>query len=176
MPTQSLYRRVLGARFDDLPSSLRRFHDTEGGGRAKGVFQVERGRGWLRNIVASLMGFPPAGVNVPVVLEVVALRDRERWVRRFPTKTVVSTQWERDQLLIEAFGLYSFSSRLSLAGADLVYEFYQARLAGVPLPRWFAGHAEGMVTGDENGWRVVVRIFAPVLGEIVHYEGRVEPE
>jgi hypothetical protein len=172
----SLYRRLLGTRFDDLPVALRRFHDFEGGGRATGVFQVERGRGWLRNIVAMLMGFPPAGVNLPVVLEVVVEGDRERWVRRFPTKTVVSTQWERDGLLMEAIGPYSFSCSLKNEGSKLVYEFRRAWLAGMPLPFWLQGRADGMVTGDETGWLVNVRIFAPVLGEIIHYEGRVEPE
>ena len=46
----------------------------DGGGRARGIFQVERGRGWLRNAVASLLGFPRAGVNVPVTLEVSSKR------------------------------------------------------------------------------------------------------
>ena len=172
----SLYRRLLGTRFDELPGGLKRFHDADGGGRARGVFQVERGRGGLRNAIASLMGFPQAGVNVPVVLEVTAKGDRERWCRRFPSRTVASTQWERDQLLVEAFGPYSFSCSLELEGADLVYEFRRAWLLGVPLPSWFLPRAEGIASGDEKGWRVVVRILLPVLGEILRYEGQVEPE
>ena len=32
----------------------------------------------------------------------------------------------------------SFSCRLEIAGADLIYEFRQAWLAGVPLPSWFS--------------------------------------
>jgi hypothetical protein len=176
LPPPSLYRRLLGPRFDELPGALRRFHDTAGGGRARGVFQVERGRGWLRNAVASLLGFPRAGVNLLVTLEVVVETDREQWRRRFPDETVVSTQWERNQLLIEKFGVGSFSCCLKIAEADLVYEFRQAWLAGVPFPSWFSPRVNGHVTGEENGWRVVVRVIAPILGEILHYEGRVEPE
>ncbi len=138
LPPLSLYRRVLGSRFDELPAVLKRFHDAAGGGRARGVFRVVRGRGLLRNAVASLLGFPRAGANLAVVLEVVLEGDRERWCRRFPARTVVSTQWERDQLLIERFGLNSFSSSLKVDGADLVYEFRQAWLAGVPMPAWLS--------------------------------------
>ena len=47
---------------------------------------------------------------------------------------MVSTQWQRDQLLIESVGLSSFSCQLKLAGPNLVYEFRQAWLAGVPMP------------------------------------------
>jgi hypothetical protein len=111
-----------------------------------------------------------------VILEVAVEQNRERWSRRFPNVTVVSTQWERDQLLIEAFGPSSFSCQLKLAGPNLVYEFRQAWLAGVPLPSWLSPRVDGVVTGDESGWKVVVRILAPALGEILRYEGRVEPE
>ena len=138
LPPPSLYRRLLGPRFDELPETLRRFHDAAGGGKAQGVFQVKRGRGWLRNTVASLLGFPRAGTDVPVVLDVVVAGDRERWCRDFAGKKLVSTQWEHGELLIEKFGVGSFSSRVRLDGADLVYEFCRAWLAGVPLPSWLA--------------------------------------
>lgn len=176
MSPPSLYRRLLGPRFEALPGVLRRFHDTAGGGRARGTFQVERGRGPLRNVVASLLGFPQAGANVAVILEVSVEGDSERWCRRFAGRPVVSRQWERDHLLIEEFGVSSFSSRLTTAGALLTYEFKQAWLAGVALPWWLSPRVEGRVTGEEAGWHVSVRVFAPVLGEILHYEGRVEPE
>ena len=48
-------------------------------------------------------------MNLLVTLEVVVETDREQWRRRFPDETVVSMQWERDQLLIESFGVGSFS-------------------------------------------------------------------
>ena len=89
---------------------------------------------------------------------------------------VVSKQWENDHLLIEQYGMNWFSSSLSIKGADVIYEFQRAWLAGIPLPSWLSPRVDGLVTGEETGWRVVVRVFAPFLGEIVHYEGWVEPE
>jgi hypothetical protein len=113
---------------------------------------------------------------VPVTLEVSVLGDRERWSRRFGDMLVVSTQWERDHLLIEGYGVNSFSSSLTVVGPDVIYEFRRAWLAGIPLPSWLSPRVQGLVSGEETGWRVVVRVFAPVLGEVLHYEGWVQPE
>ena len=176
MTFPSLYRRVLGPRFETLPMVLRQFHDSATGGRARGTFHVERGRGFLRNALASWLGFPRAGANANVDLEVSVEGDRERWCRRFSHETVVSVQWEEGQVLIEQFGMSSFSSNLRISGDELIYEFRRAWLAGIPLPRWLSPRVEGVVKGEVDGWRVVTRVFAPVLGEILHYEGRVRPE
>lgn len=172
---QGLYRRVLGEQFDALPEVLRRFHTIPGGGAAGGTLRVQRGRGWLRNALASLLGLPRAGTEVPVQLRVQVDGDRERWVRSFRGQPVVSLQWARDGLLMERAGLFSFSCRLVVAGPRLVFDFQRAWVAGVPLPRLFAPFVESYLDAEENGWWLLVRIFAPVLGEIVSYEGWIEP-
>jgi hypothetical protein len=176
MSPPSLYRRLLGTQFDDLPGALKRFHDSPSSGRVRGTFLITRGRGFLRNAVASLLGFPKAAIDAKVVLEVKVEGDRERWCRRFPSETVVSVQWDDGQLLIEQYGRTAFSSHLTLKGDELIYEFERAWLSGIPFPSWFSPRVDGSVKGDENGWRVVTRVFAPVLGEVLHYEGRVQPE
>jgi Domain of unknown function (DUF4166) len=173
---QSLYRRLLGDQLDTLPEVLRRFHDAPEGGRARATFQVERGAGRFRNAVASLLGMPRAGRDVPVRLEVRVDGDRERWVRHFPGRTVVTTQWAEGGLLIEAFGLTSFSSAVVVDRSSLCYEFRRAWFAGVALPAWLSPYVDGRVQAGDGGWNVVVHVFAPFLGEIVHYEGWVEPE
>jgi hypothetical protein len=176
MSQSSLYRRILGPRFELLPAVLKRFHDSPHGGRARGIFTVERGRGFLRHALGWLLGFPRAGIDLAVILEISVEGDCERWRREFPDRTVISTQWEHDHLLIEQYGMNSFSSALTIQGTELVYEFRQAWLAGIPLPKWVSPRIEGVVTGVEYGWWVVVRVFAPGLGEILHYKGRVEAE
>jgi hypothetical protein len=77
---------------------------------------------------------------------------------------------------MEAFGPVSFASALVLDGSCLRYEFQRAWFARVPLPRWLSPSARGLVDAGERGWRVSVRIDAPCLGELIHYEGWVEPE
>ncbi len=89
---QSLYRRILGERFDSLPDVLRRFHDTPGGGRAHGSLRVERAGGWLSNTLASSLGLPEAGESVSVVVQVKVEGDRERWIRHFAGRRVAARQ------------------------------------------------------------------------------------
>jgi len=173
---QSLYRRILGPRFDALPEVLKRFHDAAEGGRARGTLQVERGAGLFRNALASLAGLPKAGRDVPVRLEVRVEGDRERWLRQLPGGTLRSVQRAHGDLLIETFGLTSFSSAVVVDGPRVRYEFRRAWFAGVPLPTWLSFYVDGCVQAGDAGWRVVVHVFAPFLGEIVHYEGWVEPE
>ncbi len=171
----SLYRGLLGDQLDRLPGSLRRFHDSPRGGKALGTFRVVRSGGRIGGLVADLLGLPKAGDHLPVELEVVAEQGRERWFRRFPGKTLASKQWNRGGLLMESFGLGGFTNELKIEGSRMHHIQRTAYLAGVPLPRALAPYATGYVDGDETGWRVVVKIRVPLLGEIVAYDGRVEP-
>jgi hypothetical protein len=176
LSSSSLYRRVLGPRFDALPEVLRRFHDAPGGGRARGTLRVERARGWLRNGLASLFRMPRDGTDVPVRLRVMIEGDRERWVRDFQGRRLESVQWAWGGLLMEKFGPVSFSCELVVDGPCLRYEFRRAWLAGILLPRPLAPFVDGSVQAGDGGWNVGVRVLAPWLGEIVRYGGWIEPE
>jgi hypothetical protein len=140
------------------------------------LFRVERGRGRLRNLLASLSGFPKAGAEVPVALEVEVVGSRERWNRRFPGRTFTTWQWADGELLMERVGSIVFSSSLEIDGPYLRYPFRRAWLLGFPLPKRLSPHVVGWVRAGDLGWQVVVHISVPLLGELVHYEGWVEPE
>jgi Domain of unknown function (DUF4166) len=176
MASLSLFRRILGARFDELPEVLQRFHGSTTGGQARGTFLVERGKGWLRNAVASLLGMPKAGKDVPVRLEVVVEGERERWFRHFPGQSLSSLQWAERGLLLESFGLGCFAFELVIDGPRLRHEFRRAWFAGIPIPRALAPFVDGWLDAGDKGWLVVVHVVFPFLGEIVHYEGWVEPD
>ncbi len=172
----SLYRRVLGPRFDALPAVLQRFHGSTTGGQARGTFRVTRGAGWLRNTLANVLGLPQAGGAVPVRLQVVVEGDKERWYRHFPGHSMSTSQWANGDCLIESNGLGSFQFALVIDGSRLTHEFRQARCAGIPLPRTLAPYVNGWVDAGDTGWNVFVHIFFPWVGEIASYEGWVEPE
>ncbi len=176
MRSLSLYRRILGERFDALPDVLRRFHGSPAGGRARGTFQVERATGKLQSAVASLLGMPESSQAVPVCLDVTVEGDRERWCRRIGERRLVTVQWAAGDLLMESLGLISFLTALELDGRCLHYEFRRAWFAGIPLPRWTSPAVTGSADAGESGWRVEVHIMAPFLGEIVRYSGWVELE
>jgi hypothetical protein len=176
MRPPSLYRRLLGSRFDALPEVLGRFHDAPGGGRARGNFRVERFGGRAASALATLMRLPRSAGEVPVRLQVTDLATGERWVRQFGAQTLATRQWANGDLLMERSGFVSFSSALVVEGTTLRYEFRRAWFAGIPLPSWLSPSVEGSVDAGDTGWRTVVRVFAPFFGEIVRYEGWVEPE
>jgi hypothetical protein len=176
MAARSLYRRLLGARFDALPEVLRRFHDAPGGGRARGTLQVERAAGPLRNALASFLGLPRTGTDALVRLEVEIEGDRERWVRHIQGRRLETVQWARGDLLMESYGPTAFASALVVEESGLRYEFRRAWVIGIPLPRRLAPRVDGDVSAGEGGWRLAVRIESPFLGELVRYRGWVELE
>src|SRR5256885_2167747 len=100
VPMDILYRRVLGETFEVLPEALRRFHGTPNGGRACGFLCVRRGKGWLRNRLATLARLPAEGEHVPVELRVEVEGARERWIRHFDGRRMETLQWARKGLLI----------------------------------------------------------------------------
>ena len=63
-----LYRRVLGEAWDSLPAPLQTMHDVQSERTADGVAVVERGSGLLARLVAFVIGFPPAGTDIPITV------------------------------------------------------------------------------------------------------------
>jgi Domain of unknown function (DUF4166) len=67
-----LYRRLLGDAWNGLPPAVRQLHELPyaGGGEviADGMASVERGGGMLARLIATIVGFPPAGRDIPVTV------------------------------------------------------------------------------------------------------------
>ena len=100
----------------------------------------------------------------------------ERWIRDFHGHRVETVAWAWRDLLMESLGWTSFASALVLDGARLHYEFRRAWFAGIPIPRRLSPSVESYVDAGDVGWRVVVASSVPFLGELVRYEGWIEPE
>jgi hypothetical protein len=171
-----LYRRILGARFDELPEVLRRFHGSPEGARASGTMPIQRTAGWLHAFAGWLARFPPAGVDIPVELLIEVDGRCEHWTRMFGAHRLVTVQSERNGLLIERDGPISFACSLGVDGSRLHYKFLGAWLLGLPLPRWMSPTVISWVDAEDDRWWIVVRVIAPILGEVVSYEGWIRPE
>jgi hypothetical protein len=65
-PEVPLYHCVLGRAWDDLPRTLQAMHSVTTSLVAHGRAEVIRGRGLLASLVASVMGLPRNGSDVPV--------------------------------------------------------------------------------------------------------------
>jgi hypothetical protein len=169
----SLYRRLLGAAFDTLPPTLQNFHDVTTAWSGRADFRITRGRGLLRNFVATMGGLPAAGDDVPMHLRIIKEGDGERWIREFAGRKLVSLQKAADGLLVESFGSITLGFRLVAAPPELQLIPARAWILGMPFPRALAPSGTGIEVGRDDGCAIVARAFAPLLGEIVRYEGLV---
>src|SRR5215470_5173214 len=111
-PDEPLYRRILGEAYATLPQPLQVMHDLKRELTATGVGSVERGRGLLARLAAAIVGFPPAGDDIPVQVTFQLKDGRELWQRSFAGQRFASTQEEGKgrsaRLLCERFGALSF--------------------------------------------------------------------
>jgi hypothetical protein len=167
----SLYRRVLGERFDDLHPVLRRFHSSETAVSGLGRFRMVHHPGWFRKALLVALRFPHAGEAVELKLEVSPTEDGERWVRAFPGRPLVTVQTARGDLLIERGGPMRFGLAVEVVGGGMTFRTRRAWFLGVPLPRRLAPDV-----AVERGWNVAVRLTMPLVGRLLDYEGEVVPQ
>ncbi|RFB97963.1 saccharopine dehydrogenase [Rhizobium leguminosarum bv. trifolii] len=173
-----LYHRVLGSAFARLPPAISAMHAGEpaGGARtASGRARVERGSGWLARIVARLIGFPPAGEDVPVTVRFAADGEKEIWTRHFGGKSFHSLQLEgkdRDRhLLAEVFGPFRVLVALVPEGDRLRLVVRGWRFLGVPLPLFLAPGGETYEEEREGRFHFHVEIGGRLTGLVVRYTG-----
>ncbi|ANM03188.1 saccharopine dehydrogenase protein [Rhizobium phaseoli] len=173
-----LYHRVLGSAFERLPAAISAMHAGGHSGSARvasGRARVERGSGWLARIVARLIGFPPAGEDVPVTVRFAADGETEIWTRDFGGKSFHSQQLEgkgRDRhLLTEVFGPFRVLMALVPEGERLRLVVRGWRFCGIPLPLFLAPGGETFEEAREGRFHFHVEIGGRLTGLVVRYTG-----
>ena len=178
MPGASLYQRLLGSAYAQLPASVQALHAPSAAKRWSGTASVERGRGLLSRLLGKVFGFPAAGEGVPVSVEFIPETGGERWTRTFAGRRFSSLQTQgqgrNEALLVERFGVISVALALLVDNGRLQLVPRRWSLLGMPLPQWLLP-GENSFESDEDGCFVFdVEIGAPVVGRIVHYRGTLE--
>ena len=175
MAKTSLYRRLLGDRLDELPVTLRHFHDKPDGGEAVGVCQVTRGQGRIRGFLADLAGFPPSGADVKLHLMVIEQLGCERWIRTFNEHRLETRQSFHKGLLIEGAGPLRLGFEVAVETPRLLFQLKRAWLWVIPIPLFLAPRASAIAIGEQSGWRVNVELGVPIFGCLVRYAGSLQP-
>jgi hypothetical protein len=173
-----LYPVLLGAAWAELPLVVRRLHQNVS---ARGRVTIEHGRGWPARLLARLLGFPPAGNEVPTRLEVARGDGEQVWSRRFGEHTMVSRQrLGPSNLLAERFGSFEcwFRLRATTAGIDYDLTGTSLVLGGLRLrlPRALAPHVRARTWAANDAMGLDVSISAPLFGRLLRYHGVVSPE
>jgi hypothetical protein len=174
-----LYRRVLGEAWDRLPPPLQAMHDVQKVLIAEGAAIVERGSGLLARLVGRMMGFPPAGQDVPVTVTFRVDAEREIWRRAFGDSAFASVQepgrGRFERLVCERFGPFRFGLALVVEDDQLRLAMRGWSFAGLPLPAAWAPRTRAFEFADNGRFHFHVEIDHPLMGLIVRYRGSLEP-
>lgn len=175
MEQLSLYRRVLGKRFQQLHPLLQELHDRPEG-KAEGVFRIIRPPQLFQRLLGTLLGMPAAAENVPTTLQVQLLDNGvEKWARSFGTFRMTTWQWPWRDLLLERSGPVTFGMHLEIADGGMRFICKRVWLLGIPLPLLLAPRVFALVSPVDGGWQAKVQLRFPLIGEMLGYEGEIYP-
>ncbi|HLQ88459.1 MAG TPA: DUF4166 domain-containing protein [Xanthobacteraceae bacterium] len=174
-----LYRRILGGAYDLLPEQVRVMHDLDRELTVAGVATVDRGAGLLSRLAARIVGFPPAGQDVPVAVTFLARDAGELWRRRFAGLAFESLQEEgrggNEGLLCERFGPMNFTMALVVDGERLRLLLRRWSILGVPMPLALGPRIDAFEFVDNGRFCFHIEIRHPLAGLIVRYRGWLAP-
>lgn len=173
------------AQRDTLDQAVQAFHRIDAPAVWAGRAAIDGPSGGIAWIVARVVGFPAAGTDVPVTVEVQRSKPpgsgqsglAETWTRTFGGRSFVSTLTAKGVGdATERFGPITFKLGLSAQGGQLHFPVTGWRLGPVPLPRALAPRSEAREWQDEQGrFNFDVRLNHALLGRLAHYRGWLIP-
>lgn len=176
----TLYQRILGSAWNELPEAVREMHELHGSKSASGLAQIKRGQNWLAVLVAKLFRFPPAGTDVPVNVRFQEKAGQQFWQRTFATYNFSSKQFagagRYDRLLCERFGPFVFGLALVLEAEQLQLVIRRWNFLGLPLPLKLAPHNQSWESIEQGRFNFNVSISLPLAGLVVRYKGWLVPD
>lgn len=175
-----IYRQVLGSAFDTLPPVVKALHDSSSTRRWSGSAKVVRGQGLFAHLVASIVGFPKNGEDVPVTVAFSPRNGGELWTRSFGDRSFSSFQTigtsRNRHLLVERFGIASFALALVVEEGRLYLMPRSWSVLGIPMPNILLPRGHSFEAGSNGQFQFDVTIAVPWIGLIVAYRGNLAPD
>jgi hypothetical protein len=174
-----LFQRILGNSWERLAPAIRELHSVTSTASFAGRCSVVRGRNVLAWIIATVIGFPQAGQDQDIHVQLVVQGTGERWTRSTGRRSFSSTQrpgrGASKHLVREAFGPICIDMALVVEGCNLRYIARRWSAFGVPMPL-FLGPRTNTVESVMNGkFKFDVEIRLPLIGLVVRYVGVLSP-
>jgi hypothetical protein len=167
-----LFQQALGSAFQTLPVCVQQLHSqieyTSFSGKAK----VTRGQNWLSKIVSAVFGFPKAGSEISVCVEMTCRENQEIWRRIFDGKPFQSVLTpSRPGHFKERFGPFTFEMLLPVKHGALLMPVQKGWFLGIPMPHALLPKSETREYEDNGIFHFDVSLSAPVCGLLVRYQG-----
>jgi hypothetical protein len=174
----SLYQRILGDSFGQLCPAVRKLHAITTDFCAAGHCTIERGNGWLVNLLAWMAGMPQAGRNVALAFSISVQHGREVWTRDFAGHRFHSVLWtDNGTTLLEHLGPVRLEFRLDVQGGGLRMLLQRGLLFGVLRLPFFCLPKVTTIESCELGYyRFEVQVDWPLLGPVIRYCGVLDVE
>lgn len=129
----SLFQRVLGERFAELPPLMQQIHNGESQ-RWKGKVTVSWGRNpWVKRILP-LAGIPTAGKDLPCQVDLVPTQNGERFLRCFAQQPLNSYLRDDGPIMRETFGPLTMDIATDIKQQQLVQYCQDTKFFGCSLP------------------------------------------
>ena len=171
----SLFQRLLGPAFDELPQETRTLHRPSPVLIADGVARVDGATNPFGRLVASLLGFPRAGESQALRVVIEAASDgSERWSRVYPTRIMRSVMTAPDRpsaTLEERFGFFAIRLRIEAGPEGLTLTPVSGRWWRLPLPLRLMPRVRARETAEPGRHCFDVTIGLPLIGRLVAYRG-----
>lgn len=171
MTAPPMYQQLMGEAYARLAPAVRRFHALQGHAVLRGRVRVAAPSGRAARLLAWCMGTPGVAQDGPLLFELQARPGLQRWERRFPLHTMVSTMRPAGAVLAEQLGPAVLFFELREDGGRLVMLLARMRFLGLPCPRWLLPViiAREHGVGDRLHFEVQARL--PGLGLVTDYSG-----
>ncbi|MGB3338241.1 MAG: DUF4166 domain-containing protein [Devosia sp.] len=170
----SLFQRVLGASFAQLPAVTQRLHRGWPGVIASGSATVRPANSILGRLIARTFALPIRAGGIPLQVVIESRDGREYWTRRFGQHAMRSVMRAEAGLIEESFGPVSIAMQLVATHEGLDMRPISGRFAGVPLPRFCLPSVVARETSEAGLHVFDVDIGLPIIGRLVAYQGTLE--
>jgi len=174
--SESLYARVLGPAFEQLPRVTRRLHSPDPERVFVGRADIRRGRSLAARLLATLLGLPRPGNGTPARVTVRRKGEAEILTRDYGGRIFES--WQGFEAtpdgprLIERVGPVATRLRLEASPDGLNFHAEAAHWRGVALPSWLVPRVAASERAYGEAHLFDVAVSLPLIGEIIGYRGR----
>lgn len=175
----TLFQSSLGDRWAALPDAVRELHSVQDMESFSGFAEVTRGRSILARIAAWILGFPPAGEEVPVTVTITRTDEGETWERNFAGRVFRSycSRSPEPYRYRERLGLFTYELGLPVEYGRVRFPVRRGWILGVPVPRFLLPRSDTSEFALSDAFHFDVALAAPLSGAlIVRYRGALTPD